>query len=605
VTLSVAAASQNPVRHPSDVVDVRFSATQPVVHYRLRVDSADLTQFAVEMRIRNAADTLRLAMSAHPEYDDRFWRYVEDLTIESRSGAASITRVDSAVWNVRLSGGEGTVRYRIGLPKATEQARAAWRPFLAPTGGLVGGPQSFMYIVGHNLVPAHVSIDIPRSWRVATGLTPTWDRNTFFAATFDILVEGPIFAGVFKDWSFAIDGVPHRVVYWEAPGAARFDTSTFVDGIKRMAEQAVAVFGRPAWRDYTFVFQDSAWGALEHANSVTLGAASAALARDPFAVLSETAHEFIHAWNLMRIRPAEYRTVDYRVQPPTSGLWFSEGLTIFYSDLLLRRAGLPTWDSTRIAHMEALIGRYNAMPGNARYSAERISQVAYNAEPGALGDYSTSSHLQGEIIGAMLDLVTRDATDGRRSMDDVMRLMLARFGGERGFLGRDVEQAVEDVCGCDVTPFFNAHVRGAGAIDFNRYLALIGLRSSVTWAPATGANNQPVVDLRLYATDEDRGAQPRLVITNAESPWGRAGLRSGDRIITVNGAPVATWMDFRAVLGRLRVGDTTRMEVDRTGKRLTATVVAAQLSRPIVRVQEIPGASAKARRLRDEWKAGR
>ncbi|MGQ0640553.1 MAG: M61 family metallopeptidase [Gemmatimonadaceae bacterium] len=599
------AGAQNPIRHPSEAAEARFALSQPVVHYTIHVDSADLSAYRVAMSIRNARDTFRLAMSAHPEYDDRFWRYVEDIRIESPGAAASIVRADSSLWNVQLPGGAGKVSYRIRLPTPPERPRAAWRPFLSPTGGLFGGPHSFMYIVGATLAPAHVTVELPRSWKVATGLTPTSDPRAFFAATFDVLVEGPIFAGSFMDWSFAIDGVPHRVVYWPAPGAARFDTTAFVDGVRRMAEQAVAIFGRPPWRDYTFVFQDSAWGGLEHANSVTLGATSEALARDPLSTLPEAAHEFFHAWNLMRIRPAEYRTVDYRVQPPTAGLWFSEGLTIFYADLTMRRAGLRTYDSTRIAHTEGLMVRYLASPGHARYSAERVSQVAYNAEPGALGDYSASTHLQGEVLGVIFDLIIRDATDGRRSMDDVMRLMLERFSGDRGFVGRDVEQAIEDVCGCDVTRLFDAHVRGAGAIDFDRHLALIGLRHRLTWMTPMGPNNQPQVDLRLYAVDAPARGLARLVLTNPETPWGRAGLHTGDRIVSVNGAPARMWMDFRSVLQRLQIGDTTRMEVEREGKRLTATVVAAPLQRPVVRLEEIPGATAKAVRLRDAWKAGR
>src|SRR6185503_6174917 len=130
--------------------------------------------------------------------------------------------------------------------------------------------------------------------------------------------------------------------------------------------------------------------------------------------------EFVHTWNLLAIRPNEYHDIDYRTQPPVSSLWFSEGLTMFYADLLLRRAGVPLTDSTRIAHLERLLARLAGNPAYGRFSAESISRVAYNAPPGALGDYSASTHLQGELLGTMLDVIVRDATAGRRSMDDVM-----------------------------------------------------------------------------------------------------------------------------------------------------------------------------------------
>ena len=112
-----------------------------------------------------------------------------------------------------------------------------------------------------------------------------------------------------------------------------------------------------------------------------------------------------------------------------------------------------------------------------------MSRAAYNAGPLALGDYSVSTHMQGELIGTMLDFIVRDATNGARSMDDVMRLMLERYSGETGFTGRDIERVVAELCKCSVTPFFDAHVRGASAIDVARYLRLAGLRLDVARIP--------------------------------------------------------------------------------------------------------------------------
>jgi predicted metalloprotease with PDZ domain len=474
---------------------------------------------------------------------------------------------------------------------------------LAPHGGLLGGPHTFLYVLGAELAPAHVTLDLPRDWQVATGLVPTADPRTFFAPSADVLVDSPILIGRLRSWRFAVHGVPHRVVYWPLPDATPFDTAAFVSGIERLVGQAVSLFGRAPYRDYTFTLQDGAYGALEHLNSVTLGAASADLANDPTAALAETAHEFIHTWNLMRIRPVEYRAVDYRTQPPVAGLWFSEGLTLFYADVLLRRAGLPIRDSTRVAHLERLVARYLASPGNARHAAEAVSRVAYNAPPGSLGDYGASTHLQGEVLGTVLDLVVRDATGGERSMDDVMRLMLERSLGARGFDGRDVEAAVEQVCGCDVTPLFDAHIRNGGpAIDFDRYLGLIGLRAGVTWAPAVW-NGQPERDLRLFAWEPPAEEGLRLIVSNAASIWGQAGLHTGDRLVAVNDSAVTSWPAFRALLVSLRMGDTVRLEVRRPAGPFRATVVIAGFDRPVVRIEELPAATARQRALRAQWLA--
>jgi predicted metalloprotease with PDZ domain len=604
VLLPYVAQTQNPARHFTETVEARFARLQPVVHYMLTISDTDTSAFRVRMEIRNAPDTFRIAMAKHPEYDDRFFRFVDSLRVLQPRGA--IVREDSAVWRVSAPGGVASIEYRIVLPPPPAPPRAAWRPFLTSRGGLTGGPHTFMYIVGAEMAPAHVHVVAPGSWAVTTGLTPTSDPRTFFAASAYVLVESPILLGSVRTWQFPIDGVPHTIAYWQAANGTPFDTTVFRRGVELMTREAVALFGRPPYREYVFQFQDHAFGGLEHHNSVTLGAPSADLARDPNEVLEETAHEFVHTWNLMRIRPAEYVGVDYRQIRPVPTLWFSEGLTIFYADLLLRRAKLPTFDSTRTAHLEALITRYFASPGHARFSAEQVSRVAYNAPPDALGDYGTSTHLQGEVIGAMLDLVFRDATHGRRSMDDVMRLMLARFGGERGFVTADVERAVQDVCGCSVRPFFEAHVRGASPIAFDRYLGLIGLRAQVTSQPVM-RDGAPDPDRRLNAWVPAADSALALLIGNPQTVWGRAGLHSGDRVVTVNGVATRTWPEFRQIIGRARIGDTVRFVVRAPRANVTraVNVVVTGYERPVVRIEALAGATEKQRRLREAWVNGR
>lgn len=580
--------------------------SQPVVAYTLRVDSADLSGFDVEMRIGHAPDTFRLAMVAHPEYDDRYWRFVVNLRVEGMAAGATVAREDSALWRVIAPGGESVVRYRLQLPPPApgSRYRSAWVPFLAATGGLVGGPHSFLYIVGATRVPAHVTLGLPSGWDMATGLEQTVDPATFFASSVKVLVDAPILIGRLRSWRFAVDGVPHRVVYWPLPDAQPFDTVALVAGLERLARAAVALFGRAPYRDFTFQIQDGAVGSLEHGNSVSLGAPSARLAQGLTDFFSETAHEYFHTWNLMRIHPVEYGDVDYRTPPRSRGLWWGEGITMFYADLLRRRAGLPVEDSTRATHLAGLIARYLASPGNSRFSPESVSVVSYGAPPGSLGDYGASVHLQGELLGAMLDFIVRDATSGRRSLDDVGRATLERFSGEHGYTGRDLERTVVDVCGCAMGAFFDRYVRSATPIDFDRYLRLVGLRTTVSWSPALGRDGQPEPDLRMYGWLPPGTRSLRLIVTNPASVWGRAGLHTGDRIAAVNGAPLADMASFRTLFGGLRIGDTVRIEVMRAGGPFRTTVVATGLDRPTVRLEELPQVTERQRALRARWLAG-
>jgi len=597
------AVAQNPLHHWADAIEARFADSEPALAYTLRVDSADLSGFAVTIDVRGAPDTFRLALAVHPEYDDRFYRFVEGVTAVSPAGATTVAREDSTLWRVVAPGGVCTVRYRVRVPPEV-LPRAAWRPFLTPTGGLVGGIHAFMYVVGASLAPAHVTLDLPAGWAIATGLEPTSDPATFYAPSARVLTESPILVGRLRSWTFRVDGVPHRVAYWPAPDATPFDTLALVDGLARLAREAVDLFGRAPYREYDFLLQDRANGALEHANSVTMGAPSDRIARDLREVFGEAAHEYIHAWNLMRIRPAEFGDVSYRPPPRSRGLWWGEGATMYVADLLLRRAGLDTYDSTRAAHLESLIARYLARPGNARFAPESVSVVTYGGGPSALGDYDASVHLQGELIATLLDLQIRDATAGRRSLAELMRLMLERFSGERGYTGEDIERAVTDVCGCEMKRFFDTFVRAGNALDFDRYLGLAGLGAPVTWGPALDRDRNPAADLRVFAWLPAGDSLLSLRIVDPSGAWGRAGLHTGDAIVAMNGATLRDALAFRRFLSGLRIGDSVKVEVQRSGRPVRPTVVITGYDQPVVRLEELPRATERQRLLRTRWLRG-
>ncbi|MGQ0765979.1 MAG: M61 family metallopeptidase [Gemmatimonadota bacterium] len=577
----------------------------PSLHYTIAVDTARPGSISIEMNVRwpDARDTFVVAMAAHPEYNDRYWRFVQDM--RAGPGEASVARLDSVRWRVAARGGLATLRYRIELPPPEPAPVASWRPFVEPTGALIGGYHTFMYIPGFEHAPAHVALDLPASWQLATGMSRTMDPRTFHAADATELMESPFMAGRLRQWRFAEGPVPHQIVWLSPSDSIPFDTTAFVSGIKALVHQAAVTFGGTPWRDYTFRFRDNAYGGLEHGNSVTLGAVAATLARNPHEYLPETAHEYIHAWNLMRIRPAEYQSLSWKTQGPVSVLWFSEGLTLFYSDLLARRAGLPTPAPTRIAHLQGLIERYIANPGNSRLSAETVSRAEYNASPAALGDYVAGSHLQGELIGTVLDIIVRDATDGTASMDDVMRAMIERHPPGRGFTTADVEATVESVCRCDVTPVFDAHIRGAGPIDFAHWLGMIGLDVAVTRSPALSRDGTPAVDLGIWGWEDESDGALRLRISNPENIWGRAGLHTGDRVELVNGVAVRTWPELRAQLVRLRIGDRVPVAVRRGDLVQRVQVPITGYDRPVVTIRPRRDAAPKATRLGAAWVGNR
>jgi len=597
---SISFFAQHPLQHWTDAIETRYDDKQPIINYALTVDSTDTSFFTVEMRIRNIPDTFHVAMVAHPEYDDQYWRYVENFKVTTKNGSGKIFREDSALWKIMAGGNEAVLSYRIHLPALHNEFRSAWKAFLSPSGGLVGGPHSFMYVLGATLEPSYVTVHIPESWQVATGLTQTSDPKTFFAPSTNILIDDPIFIGKFKSWSFKIDGVPHRVVYWSSPNAKEFDTTRLLSGIRKIAEQASLLFGRFPYRDFAFMMQDGALGSLEHNNSVTVGAPVAQLIDNMDETFSEIAHEYFHTWNLIRIHPIECTDVNYKTPPLSKGLWFSEGLTMFYADLLLRRAGLQTFDSTRATHLEHLIRRYFYSPAYLKYSAERISLASYGPV-GMLGDYSASTHLQGEVLGFMLDLIIRNATNGKKSMDDVMRKMLANFRAEKGFTSKDVEETIHSICACDVRPFFTDHVFGNKQIDFNKYLKLAGLKMTVALKDVLSGDGKPSPDLRIYPWQKPNEDFIRIGITNPQSCWGKTGLHTGDIIKSLDGVPIRTRNDFRQAITRAKVGDFVTMEIQRSSGIVNINVVISGYQESEVHIQHLSNATQKQEKIFSQW----
>jgi predicted metalloprotease with PDZ domain len=270
-----------------------------------------------------------------------------------------------------------------------------------------------------------------------------------------------------------------------------------------------------------------------------------------------------------------------------------------FSDLLIRRARLPGESRSRIERLESLMARYFSSPGYSNQSAETVSRG--DSHPEILGDNFASTHLQGELLTTMLDIEIRSETDNRRNAADVMRRLAARFDSARGIDNGDIERAIEEVCGCDKGPFFRDHIYGARVIDFNRYLALVGLRSEVRNAPSVDDEGRPAVDLRIVPLSFDGEGGFKVRIMNPESLWAKAGIRTGDMVISADGEKIGTWQDFRGWLTRLKIGDLARLVISREGKTRAVEVPVSGFDRAVVRISESKEATAKQLRLRNAW----
>jgi predicted metalloprotease with PDZ domain len=574
---------------------------RPSIHYLLTVDPTNPAGYEVEIQLRHLPHHFQLAMATHHEYDDRPWRDVKGFRVVSGRGKATFQRTDSAVWDITAPGDEVTVSYSVTLRGGP---RFAHQPFLSDHGGLLGDLHSFMYLPAWIHLPCPVTFDIPAGWQIVTGLTRAAGTNNFIASSAQTLLDCPILAGDLRQWEFTVDGIPHTIAWLPAADTTAFDTAALVGNIKKIVVQTVRLFGNIPYKKYAFLLEDGVYGALEHGNSVTIGAPATLLANHMSEIYEEIAHEFSHTWNLMYIRPAEYTALNYGPQQQSAGLWFSEGMAMYYGDLLVRRAGLPCEDSTRTAHLESLIGRYYTDTGNRVFPPAAVS-LASNAPPGPLGDYMTSTHLQGELLGTMLDLLIIDATNGQKSMDNVMALMNRRFGGKSGFYAMDIEKAVRDVSGSNkVHSFFRQYVYAGKALDFDSWLRYIGLRLQLSYPPARDDKGQPKADTRIYVRRPFGDSVYHLVMADPRSCWVKAGLHTGDVIKALDDRPVTDRQGFYAMLGRLKPGDSVTVEIDRAGTDQRIPVLVTGYETAIAQLIKMGDSSNKAKKLYRDWTKG-
>jgi predicted metalloprotease with PDZ domain len=591
---------------------------RPEIRYLVSVDSTNPSSISVTMQIGGAPRSVRLAMAVHPEYNDRFWRYVRDLRVDAGSPAKLAVDREN-VWRLLSHSGSASISYRIQLPAECESSRPAWHTCIRSDGGSINPVDTFLYLPDFPSAQVDVWLHVPGrvAWGVAAGggfvpmaqvLRPgeqaqPGSQSPFWMARTDeaTLLDSPILYGnALRFWHFDIDRIPHTIAYWPLPNAMPFDTAQFVDAISKVAREAAAVFGKPPYAHYTFLLEDGAFGALEHMNSVTIGMPSRDLAKDPRAYLAQLAHEFFHTWNLVRLYPEGRGTLSDRDPEHSTGLWLSEGVTMYYADALLHRAGFPERGMSRADLVAEELESYYGNPGNRLISPEVASERAVDTT-GINGDYQPNYYVQGRLIGTALDLIIRDSTNGRRGLDDLMRALYSRYAMKRGFTTDDVEHAASEVCACNLHPFFDDYVHNARSPDFDRYFRSIGLKVVADTIPAADSTGTRLPDTRIWAYAPKKGGRMRVMIQDPAGVWAKAGLHTGDEIVSFNSAPVDSSQDFRRAIRAVRLGDVVPVSIVRGGKPALLNVRVTGYDRVRVRILEVPDATPRERERRRLW----
>jgi predicted metalloprotease with PDZ domain len=460
-----------------------------------------------------------------------------------------LSRPDKRTFRVAGAGGRPvTLRYRVYCNELSVRTS-----HVDGSHALLNGASVFLTADALRAAPHRVRVEAPDGWRVSTPLPAEADGGegggggeVYVAADYDALVDAPIEVGPHARRSFRVLGVEHQLVVWggELPGV-----EAFLEDLARVCAEAARLYGGLPLTRYLFLLYltDRGRGGLEHRDGTVMlfPRALAATAKGREELLSLAAHEYFHLWHVKRVAPRALTPPDLSRENYTALLWAFEGGTAYYDTLLLRRAGLmrPERYLTRLGET---LSQLQGTPGRRVQTLEDSSRLAWVKQyrPDEHSPNSAVSYyLKGEVVCVLLDLLVRRATRDARSLDDVLRLLLARHG-EDGVPEGGVEAAAAEVAGADLAPFFHRALRTTEELDLSPF-AHVGLEARLR--PRSGTSDRGGTPPRAGREGREgdeasrgwsglsfRGEATVSAVVDG-SPAMEAGLYTDDEVVAVDG----------------------------------------------------------------------
>ncbi|HLK58211.1 MAG TPA: hypothetical protein VKU00_16720, partial [Chthonomonadaceae bacterium] len=449
--------------------------------------------------------------------------------------------------------------------------------------------------------PTFLMVNAFPEWKVATSLDPAAlearpTMHGFLAPNYDVMADAPVEMGDYAEKNFTVKGVPLKVVLYG--DYSQVDQDKLTGYCKRVAETETAFMGDIPFKRYVFMFRSSGnngrgAGGLEHLGSTEITLRGIIDDR----VRSVIAHEFFHLWNVKRARPRVLGPFDYTGPNHTRNLWWSEGVTSYYGDLLSRRGGLNT-DDEYLNHLGATIGQLQNTPARLKVTADDSSYKVWDGG-GSQGYGQLSYYTKGELIGLCLDLKIREVTGNRHSLDDVMHALYLQCGrGEKpGFDEDDIKKTANRVAGTDLSSFYDLLARSTEEMPFTECLAYAGLTLTKSETPTLTPNPGAA-----FFPDMPAGGL-RVRFVSAGGAAEMAGLKADDLIVTVDGKPA---LDPDGTLRRNPRTDTPyELVVERDGQKQNITFkVGVNRTYPFV-LKPDAGATPRQVHLRESWLSGK
>jgi predicted metalloprotease with PDZ domain len=602
IAVPLLAAAQAPV-------EISFTVAMSRPHTHL---------FDIEIAIKRATNGPQEELLVMPVWTPgsylvrEFERNVQDFTATDAAGQSlKWEKTNKNTWRVSTNGArEWRATYRVYANELSVRTSE-----LNSDHAFWNNANLLMYLEGFLKSPSTVRVLAPDVWKVATGLPAApGQRNTFHAENFDILYDSPFEASNFKTIVFNVKGVPHRIVI---DGEGNYDPERMRRDVQKIVETQVELMGGEIpYRDYTFILhlRSNTGGGLEHLNSTALGyprfgfrirsgdrATSAAPnttetpERDYRGFLGLVSHEFFHLWNVKRIRPDALGPFDYTQENYTKVLWVAEGITDYYADLVLRRAGLISEGDFLSATARAMQSLQNT-PGRLVQSVEESSFDAwvkyYRPDENSINS-QISYYDKGAMLGLLLDLEIRKRSGGAKSLDDVMRYLYAEFYKKnRNYGPADFQKASELMAGASLEEFFSRYVRGKEELDYNAALEAAGLKLETSAA----------ADARVYFGADVAEEDDRLIVKRvyAGSPAYEQGLNAGDQIVALDNMRV-TRDFFNARIAEKKPGDLVNLTIFRFDNLSSLLIRLGDKRELSYRIVPLPASTAVQKQVYANW----
>jgi predicted metalloprotease with PDZ domain len=569
-----------------------------MIEYRLGFDDRRQHLFRVALSLPRPAARQALALPVWipGSYLVReFARYLQDLQATQGGRPVRLEQLDKTRWIAHCDG-DRPLEASWRVHALDPSVRGAW---LDAERGFFNGSSLFLAAEGRTLEPHRLRLGrLPAGWQVATAMRGR-DR-IFDAADHAELIDHPFELGRFWRGGFEAGGVPHEVAVTGAwPG---FDGARLLADAERIARTQIRLWhgrGKPPFERYVFLLRaaDDGYGGLEHRASTALLATRRELPRSGMAagdtgyqrLLGLISHEYFHAWNVKRLVPAELAAPDLQREAYTRLLWWFEGVTSYYDDLVLARAGLV--DGPR--YLELLATHATAVAATPGRRVQSVAQASFDAwtrfyRPDEhTGNGTVSYYAKGALVAACLDLTLR--LEGAGSLDGVLRRLWAL---KRPVAEADIAAALAAEAGRPLEAELAAWVHGTGELPLARLLQAFGVAGSEE-APGLAAQ----LGLRI-AEGPVTGIVVRQVLRDGAAE--RAGLHPGDELLAADGWRLRRLDDARAWLAPARTGFELTVVRDQRLRTLRVPAV-DQPAMPTVGLRPDPQAAPEAVARRKAW----